>query len=236
MKRQLLLKEGKRVVVVGKTGSGKSFLIKNLIYTSSVFPILLVDTKVDKNFDEFLDFLGVTIAEDAETAISSIIRFPFVIYRPNPNELLNVEKIDSVLQFMYDFINPSAIIIDEAYTLHSYTNIPRGYFSIITRGRSRGITVVSGMQRPKFVSRFILSEADEFYIFTLNDVEDRERVFDIIQFDEIIDKKLEKYHFFYYSIDEDELIYFSPIRENDEIKEKFGKKLEKILRSRLTLI
>lgn len=233
---KLKLEKGKRIAVIGKTGSGKTFLIKNLIFTSSIFPIIIVDTKADTSFDEFLNFNYVEFTDNYYDTIEKIQVYPIVIYRPNPHELLNIELIDSVLQFIYDYVRCCIVVIDEAYSLHRGVSVTEGYFSLLTRGRSRDITVISGSQRPKLITRFILSECNEFYIFKLNDIEDRERLYDLIQHREIIEIVPEDYHFFYYNIDTDTLKYLEPIRESETIKELFNKKLKKFIKSNVYLI
>ena len=233
---KLGIKKGTRIAVIGKTGSGKTFFIKNLLFTSVIFPILIIDTKADQSFDEFYNFNYTEFVDNYIDAINKLQVYPVVVYRPNPHELLNIELIDSVLRFIYDYVRGCIVVIDEAYSLHKSTFIQEGYFSLLTRGRSRDITVVSGAQRPKMLSRFILSECNEFYIFKLNDYEDRQRLYDLIPHEEIINTITEDYHFFYYNVETDELKYMSPIEESETLKELFNTKLVKFMKSKIRLI
>lgn len=196
------------------------------MFTTPVFPVVIFDTKGEQIFDDFKEREGVIFTENSQDTILAIQSYPLVVYRPNPEELMDVELIDTVLQFIYDFIEGCVVAVDEAYTIHTSTSqIPKGYFSIITRGRSKNITLISCMQRPKHISRFLLSETDEFFIFALNDIEDRQRVYDIIAYDEIIEIIPRKYSFFWYSFDTDRLYLMRPIEPDPEVEQNFFENL-----------
>jgi hypothetical protein len=57
------------------------------------------------------------------------------------------------------------VVIDELYYAEHELKLQQSINKLLTQGRSKGITVVAGMQRPAQVSRFALSQVTHLFTF-----------------------------------------------------------------------
>lgn len=163
-----------RVFVCGKTGSGKTTLVKYLLATAK--RLIVIDGKD-----------GIRSKWNLED---------YKATRENKNLLINHDEyrfrlvndmsdIIEVLNIVYDNGNedaPSTIIyIDEVTaTIEPKSKTPQIFTDIWTRGRSRKIGAWSNTQRPTNVPLIFLSESEHIFEFTLNLEDDRKRVSQII--------------------------------------------------------
>src|SRR5262245_13221330 len=95
------------------------------------------------------------------------------IYRPDgPDD--SARAIDGLFR-----MGGWTIAVDEVYSLTRRPNAgayPEPYLRALTRGRSRGITVWSGMQRPRQAAWQAFTESTHFFVFQLTHSEDRKHV------------------------------------------------------------
>jgi len=135
---------------------------------------------------------------------------PVRIYRPTAQELLDQELLDAYLQWRYENA-PDLTYIDELNSL-GITAKPRpGLLNLLTRGRSRESALWMGSQRPAWVSRFAFSEASKFFVFYLNDEDDRARV---VKFTtkELMQSPRYDYGFWYYRVGSKSAVQYKPIK------------------------
>lgn len=194
LKKKLIVNVGERAVICGKTGSGKTTLMYSLILYSLSFPVIIFDTKVDETFNKLPYYKEV---EDIEDVFLAITKEPVILYRPHPADI-RTGRIDAVLQFIYENVRNCYVYIDEAFQMHYGNQVLDGYLNILMRGRTRKIACISGIQRPRQISRFILTEANKFYIFNLQDFDDRKRLYEVIPDEKILEEIPEKYHFWFF--------------------------------------
>lgn len=203
MKKELIIEIGERGVIIGKTGSGKTTLMVKLILYSLAFPIVIIDTKVDDTFNILSYYYETNILQDV---IERLEKEPVILYRPEPLDIIE-NKIDDFLNYLYENVRNCYVYIDEAYQLHTPT-IDKGFLNLLMRGRSKNISVVCGVQRPRNVSRYIFTEANKFYIFELTDLEDRKRVYEFCAFEQVLEIP-EQYHFWFSNLQK--ISYEEPI-------------------------
>lgn len=90
------------------------------------------------------------------------------------------------------------VYADEAYYLTSL-GLEDSLVKLLTQGRSKAISVVVGMQRPAWVSRFALSEPTHVFAFRLGDKRDLRAISEGVS-DDLAQAvpELDQYQFAYY--------------------------------------
>ena len=190
---------GKHAVIVGQNGSGKS---QQLIYLArnNEQPVVVFDTKIDDDFihlatpsqklvvvNNFREFLKALKQKD----------WHYLIVRPQKFELSNPIALDNYLDVLNE-LKALTICIDEAYPFHGKAGrCYQGLLALLTRGRSRKLSVICCTQRPSWVSNFIYSESSYFFIYRLVQKKDRKTISDMIPYNEEVP---ENYHYFYYDL------------------------------------
>lgn len=193
--RNIKIGRNDRAVLIGATGSGKTVLAQYLVEdnekrNSVVYNnkpsdrILETWTKTQRNIENF---------QELETAEEERL-----IYTPPLKETLSQDLQDEFFGWIYER-RYTRLYIDEATSLRGGVNPSYYLQACLCRGRERGISTIVATQRPARVPLIITSEAEHFYIFRLNKLGDRQRVYDDtgISVDEQTD--LERFEFIYYN-------------------------------------
>lgn len=163
---------------------------------------MVVDVKHELSWD------GYKVTSSIDEALNGPNKH--VIFRPDSTGYVNPLLWGLYHQKGWD------IFIDEVYGISNRgnaTSYPPAYIALLTRGRSRGITVWSGMQRPRFAPLFAFTESTHFFVFRVAHSEDRKT---IGQFTvpELKDYQPERYAFAYYNRIEHEVKYSKPLGES----------------------
>lgn len=174
--------QGERALVVGQTGSGKTQFVRWLMERSPLMvsgeinsPMLIYDTKDEPKFESLpRSAIGSTIEQ-----IDDLLDDPandFVIWRFPHRVLTNPTQLDLYLEYHYLNWRGVDAYIDELYQFHDSGRAGPGLTALYTRGRSKGITTIAATQRPAWISRFAISEAQKFYCFYLGLEDDLKRM------------------------------------------------------------
>jgi len=225
---------GKHAVIIGQNGSGKSQMLMYLARHNSQ-RVVIFDTKIDNDFlslargDEVLQ-----VANNYQEMIEILNRgdFDYLILRPQDFELSEPEALDNYLKALAKCKNLS-IFIDEAYQLHTAGRAYPGYISILTRGRSRNLSLIVCTQRPSWVSTFTFSEPSYFFVYRLILTKDIKKVSEFVPIPEEWD--IERFAYYFYCIHERSVVRCKPInifsqkvaKQNTEKKINIYKKLFK---------
>jgi hypothetical protein len=201
----MLLEKGQRGLLVGQTGSGKTQNALFQLRHSQVWPVTIFDTKIE---DEFIglpedgDTLEITnsIGEYREVMRRARKDRPtFLVVRPGRGELSNPEILNEYCTVAYERGGAGLYYFDEIYSWHTQGRAPDGLLELLTRGRSKGKTVLMATQRPAWLSRFCLTESQKFYIHWLIDERDAKSLASVIPgFDQLDDPPL--HHFWHYDM------------------------------------
>lgn len=219
----MLLERGQRGLLVGQTGSGKTQNALFQLANSRVWPITIFDTKIEPVFlslPDDDDTIEITNSIDEYRALSrrkKVDRPTYTIVRPGMHEMNDFEVLDEYVRLAYDKFGAGLYYFDEILNWHNQGRPVNGLVGLLTRGRSRGKTVLMASQRPGWISRFCLSESQRFYVHWLNDARDKKTLSEIIPgFDRLDD--VPKYHFYYYSTTEHREMprLFKPVPEYAE--------------------
>lgn len=157
-----------RAFLVGQTGSGKTTLARALLSTRKY--VVVFDVKGTLNWSEYV------VTRDFKTLFSyDPEKVPRIIYRPYYDELQDESVIDRLFSWVYRRRN-TTIYVDETAGITRADTYPYHLGACLMRGREMGIETWLSTQRPTRIPMITMSEAEHFYIFRLQMVQDRVRI------------------------------------------------------------
>jgi energy-coupling factor transporter ATP-binding protein EcfA2 len=153
------IKSNSRIFIAGKTGSGKTTLVKRVLYpmyTRRVF----WDIKCE-NSDLLVN--SSLCRSPAELAAAIKKGKTSILYQPAD---ISPEDFNRVCEILFNTGN-FALFVDEAATVTEPNWIEPWHNQIMIRGRSRGVGIVNVTQRPRACHNTLISEAEHFFIYRL---------------------------------------------------------------------
>ena len=185
------IKSNERVTVVGKTGSGKSYLVKKLI--TKFDKVLFFDPKFEHGE------LEGNVTHNLRDTIK-LMQQPkfFIIYQP---QSITPEIFNCLCKQVYSRGN-MVLVMDEVLRLCQY-RVEEWHDRIIRMGRIRGIGLWHLTQRPTYIDGFVLSEAEHFFLFKMQLETDRKKLKGIIGNTAELTNDLKEFEFIYYNHLED---------------------------------
>jgi hypothetical protein len=183
--KRLVIQPNERVVNVGKTGSGKTYLGK--LYCGGFQNVMVLDTKgtftwdkvpVIRTFDELRKQKGGKY-----------------IYRPIDSEM-NEDYYDAFFEFCYRRGETMVFVDELAQVMESASDILPNWKNIMQRGRELNVGIFNCTQRPRGIPKMALSESEHTFCFRLKLEDDRRHMSEFMG-REIIDVKLQGHGFFY---------------------------------------
>ena len=186
--------------IVGHTGDGKSTLAKFLINDPALPFSIVYDGKHDDGIGEWPGKKIYTLPKLARylnanrERNSPVKRF---IYRPDFDETEDKDAQNLFFQYCFER-GGTRVYTDEVSLIVGSTFPPRRFRQCMQLGRSKGLSMVNGCQRPSKIAAEIMTEATLFYIFNLLKRADRERMEEICDIDQR-EFKLPKYKFLVYN-------------------------------------
>lgn len=170
MRGPATIRRGDRAAIVGRTGSGKSVLLRHLL--GSYSRAVLVDGKGRATMP------GWPIVYGVRAFVAAWPAAPRIIVRPGPGEDRR-DWLDRVCWHVYRH-GETALGVDEVVGIVTANRSAPGFDAVLTQGRELGITALVCTQRPRGVPPTILSEADHVFAFALNREDDRRAVAETI--------------------------------------------------------
>jgi ABC-type oligopeptide transport system ATPase subunit len=172
-----------RTVLVGQTGCGKTTVARALLQFYQY--VFVYDVKGMMRPQEWPLFAFVKTFDELRKAArqqkNGEFVYPKIVFQPRFEELpdeTNLAPADRFFQYVY-LRRHTVVYVDEVYGVTSNRKIPSYLKAILTRGRERGITAFMATQRPTEIPQFILSEAENFYVFKLQMPQDKKRIEEI---------------------------------------------------------
>ena len=191
-----------RILVVGRSGSGKSVLVKAVLlpnYDNYVF----WDIKKENN-----DIIHDALVKTPAGLKYALDRYNKILYQPASVEM---DDFDAICRLIFEHKN-MMLYVDEATRVSSPMKIPYWLNVIVTQGRSVNVGLIAASQRPKNISNTIISESLHFFIFGLNMATDRERMAEMMGKEAANEiQYLPQFHFMYYSVLDNRTILYKPI-------------------------
>jgi hypothetical protein len=197
-----LIPQGKRAVLAGRTGAGKTTLARWLMLRSPGFWIIL-----NQKGDEALARMGPT-ADMGQWERIIEKGHKFAVIQPPPG--MDKEEIDGWIYEVSESWENVNLCVDELYYLSSNGRAGPGLTGWLTRGRSRGQSFLGNTQRPAWVSRFVFSESDYLCSLALNLRDDRKRMVEFTGHEKMREKLPPRY-WRWYDVENDELTTYGPV-------------------------
>lgn len=200
----ILLDKGQRGLLVGQTGSGKTQNALWQLRHTPIWPVIIFDTKIEPEFltladgDEKLQLIDGFEEYTQHSKLRRSERPDFAVVRPSIDEMGDVDAMDGYVRLAYEKFGPGLFYFDEVYNWHNRGAAGNGLIGLLTRGRSKGKTVLMATQRPSWISRFCVTESQKFYLHWLADSRDKKTLAEVVpNFDKLPD--VPKHHFYHYS-------------------------------------
>ena len=202
---------GQRLLIAGRTGSGKSHFAR---WVARQMPGgIILDPKADDlwlGLPEARIVTSYTVPPELGEPGSGM---RWAILRPAPEDLDEAaQRYDGTLAQIVSGWRNMTVVADELYTLHVSGRPGPGLVALLTRGRSLGLSAILATQRPAWISRFCLSEADALAGFALNLSDDRRALYSITGKRQFLDR-LPPREFLWYIFSTDFLARCAPIEE-----------------------
>lgn len=144
---------GEHVAIIGDTGTGKTFLMSKLVQMRQY--VVFLRTKPDDN--EFPGFEKFRKADGMDQwDANRVLLEPRLTYQAREIWL----AINNVWKH-----GGWTLAVDEMWYIERRLGLREPIENLLTQGRSKKITVMVGMQRPAWVSRFGIAEATHVFSF-----------------------------------------------------------------------
>lgn len=210
-----------RILVIGKTGTGKTcaavWHLSHQDFTKKSWIVL------NHKGDDLIDSIEGAHHVDLDFRPNPKKKGLF-IYHPLPE--LDDDAVTALLWDIHAMGNVG-VYIDEGYMLH-----PRNpaLQALLTQGRSKKIPMIILSQRPSWISRFCISEADFFQVFYLADKRDRQTIngFIPVDLENLMaapvnsEPLLKKFHSLYYDVSKNHAIIMQPVPTDDIVLSRFN--------------
>lgn len=200
--------QDEHVFIPGMTGSGKSVLAE-IYLAGAAFPhVVMLDTKGQvyerrkkkqplwRGLVEGTDFVVVERLADLNR-----VRTPKMIYAPVWEEQ-TPEHYNSLMQWVYRRENTTLWIDELMEVAPGPTRYPDYLKALYTRGRSKNVGVWACTQRSLDIPTIVLSNSSHYFVFNMNQPQDRKRLADVTGIQEFHDKPgdiaRDKFAFWYF--------------------------------------
>ncbi|HET8676043.1 MAG TPA: type IV secretory system conjugative DNA transfer family protein [Blastocatellia bacterium] len=205
---QLKVGPDDRAILIGATGTGKTWLAKALMEDRAKPFQVVYDTKglisspgLQKPEDRWIGYKVYTnfdvLIEEQKRHVE---KFPRVIYRPPIEEERDAVAQDIFFNWIYDRWK-TRLYVDEAYSILGGTNPSQFLQACLSRGRERKISTLISTQRPARIPVITMSESEHIFVFRLNAKRDRETAGELIDVDPraFHPSELKDHQFYYFN-------------------------------------
>jgi DNA helicase HerA-like ATPase len=179
---QIHIDTDQHVFIPGMTGSGKSVLAE--VYLAGYVNVVKLDTKGEvyerrKKGEE----VWRGLVEDKDfTVIERLgeidqVTTPKIIYAPHFEEQ-TLEHYDSLMKWVYLRENTTLWIDELMEVAPSPNKYPLYLKAIYTRGRSKNVSIWALAQRTLDIPGIVFSQTTHFFVFNLNQPQDRKKLAD----------------------------------------------------------
>lgn len=170
-----LILPGKRAVIAGRTGSGKTTLACWLLKRSPLHWVIL-NPKHTAGYKTLPD-CNIVSGFNLRDIERSIEKHKFTLINPGTGES-TPDTLDAFVEWLHATYRNVGLCCDELYTMHSAGQAGAGLIAWLTRGRELGQSFIGLTQRPAWISLFCFSESDYLGEMDLTLKKDRQRFYE----------------------------------------------------------
>jgi hypothetical protein len=152
---------GDHATVIGDTGSGKTYLLAKALLPMREFSVVFV-TKEDKRDTALWTSAGYHIIRKAKEIDDT--RYSRFVLQPRYSQ----QAVEGWRLFERVYRQGRWTIVVDEFLLAERLGLREQIERLLTQGRSDGITVVVGQQRPVITSRFALSQSTHVISFRID--------------------------------------------------------------------
>jgi len=192
------IKSNDRVLVCGRTGSGKSVLVNRLLLPKMT-NYVIYDYKHEINVpgaEVFSSMADFRTKPDQRA----------VIYRTASG---GNEEFDALCRQVFYRGNNTLVLDEIAY--HCSSSVIMPHHDLIMRlGRSKGVGIVNCTQRPRGLHNNVISQCEHFFIFDLIQETDRKKLAEFCG--ESVMERAQDFCFWYYHLNMDAPVFCRPVK------------------------
>lgn len=198
----------RHVLVVGATGTGKSFLAEQ--YLKGYKYVVKLDTKdetSERRREQKSPWDGLEEGKDFTVSHRfnelDEIETDKIIYVP-PYEEQTRENFNAFFNWIFERQN-TILWIDELMSVGSVNSYPWSLGRLYQQGRSKGVGIWACSQRPSSIPSIVPANSSYYFVFNLYLKADRKRIVDSTGMDQFNDIP-EGHNFWYYKMGDEEPI------------------------------
>jgi energy-coupling factor transporter ATP-binding protein EcfA2 len=182
--KTISIKQDEHVFICGMTGSGKSQLAEIYLAGENFPHVVMLDTKgqvyerrkkrqpIWRGLEEKEDFTVVEHLKDLGT-----VETDKIVYAPHFQEQ-DLDHYNSLLKWIYQRENTTLWVDEMMEVSPSAHKYPEYIKALYTRGRSKDVGVWACAQRTLDIPAIILANTTHFFVFDLNQPQDRKKMAD----------------------------------------------------------
>lgn len=170
------------VAIIGKTGTGKSTIIKNDFKKDN--PIRLAIWSPDEDLDNYKDFTKLVVRKKSDL-VKEMKKPSFkVVFWPSMDPEIKKDQFDFFCKAVFAAGDCTAIV-EELKGVTSPTHAPMSWAILSTRGRKKGVKLYGTSQRPTMIDKDFLGNTTLIYCSSLKYKNDRKNVAESMDIDAI---------------------------------------------------
>lgn len=224
----------RRVLIAGKTGSGKSYLARDLLkdMEEANYRIVIVDPKID--WQARVDANGRRYEEPYAKKAPGTVDHPVLIkdFKFNPDNKVSIihpvewsEHLGLFLRTIL-YTRDTIIYFDEGTQLVSANFVPIDFNTVISQGRAKNVGVWYGTQRASRIPVLVKDQASIIIMLRMTNWRDREALADYMNaeaYPEYFEKPLPERYFLVYDDQDDTTTLYAPLnRKKQHARTKAG--------------
>lgn len=164
--------EGRNIFVCGRTGSGKSFLVKRAVANAERLVVYLPKREDGEYVGVYFDAWDGEHSAFYRAWLESHRQGGryHLIYRPE--DAFDPAAFDRLCMGVYHAGECTFVAEDLAGYVNERSGLGAGFKTLLTAGRTRGVTTYLVTQRPYRIPREVTSQAREAYLFATHEPND----------------------------------------------------------------